>query len=107
MGTLFHSCAEVREPIELSFGGGVSGVGPGIDVLDGVDVLQVEGGFGMLWRVFPIGLNGVLLRRNVLDSCVKYFRTGEISLETYFHWFSEYIVRFNIEVRVFEKFAKM
>jgi len=28
-GTLLHSCAEVREPIELSFGV-VSGLGPGI-----------------------------------------------------------------------------
>ena len=34
MGTLLHSCVEMREPIELSFGV-VSGVGPGIDVLDG------------------------------------------------------------------------
>jgi len=31
---LLHSCAEVREPIELSFEV-VSRVGPGIDVLDG------------------------------------------------------------------------
>jgi len=34
MGTLLHSCVEVHEPINLSFGM-VSGVGPGIDVLDG------------------------------------------------------------------------
>jgi len=34
MGPLLHSCAEVREPIELSFGM-VSGVDPGIDVLGG------------------------------------------------------------------------
>ena len=33
MGTLLRSCAEVREPIELSIGM-VGGVGPGIDVLD-------------------------------------------------------------------------
>jgi len=33
MGPLMHSCAEVREPIELS-SGMVSGVVPGIDVLD-------------------------------------------------------------------------
>jgi len=33
METLLHSCAEVREPIELSFGM-VSDVGPGIYVLD-------------------------------------------------------------------------
>jgi len=35
MGTLLDSCVEVREPIKLSFGV-VSGVGPGILVLDGV-----------------------------------------------------------------------
>jgi len=34
MGTLLHSCVEVHEPIELSFGM-VSGVGLGIDVLHG------------------------------------------------------------------------
>ena len=42
MGPLLRSCAEVREPIELSFGV-VSGVHPGIDVLDGVHVPQGEG----------------------------------------------------------------
>jgi len=34
MGTLLHSCAEVRELIELSFMV-ISGVGPDIGVLDG------------------------------------------------------------------------
>jgi len=33
-GTVWHSYAKVHEPIELSFGV-VSGVGPGIGVLDG------------------------------------------------------------------------
>ena len=33
-GTLLHRCVEVRTAIELSFGV-VSGVGPGIHVLDG------------------------------------------------------------------------
>jgi len=42
MGSLLHSCAEVRIAIELSFGV-VIGVGPGIDVLDGVHVPQGEG----------------------------------------------------------------
>jgi len=52
MGTLLHSCAEVREPIELSFSV-VSGVGPGIDVLYGVHVAQGERvNFGV---VRPIG----------------------------------------------------
>ena len=39
-----YSCAEVREPIELSFGL-VSGVGLGICVVDGVHVPQREGRF--------------------------------------------------------------
>jgi len=34
MGTLWHSCAKVREPIELSFGM-MSGIRSGIGVLDG------------------------------------------------------------------------
>jgi len=41
MGSLLRSCAEVREPIELSFGV-VSGVGPGLHVLDGVHVPPKE-----------------------------------------------------------------
>jgi len=41
MGTLLRSCAEVRTAIEQSFGV-VSGVGPGIGVLDGVHVPQWE-----------------------------------------------------------------
>jgi len=70
MGPLLHSCAEVRTAIELAFGM-VSGVGPGIDVLDWVHVPQ---GRGLFWGFFgicvPIGLNG---RNgvNVFDSCVK------------------------------------
>ena len=52
MGSLLHSCAEVCKPMELSFGV-MSGVGPGIGVLDGVDVLQREGavswGFSPHW----------------------------------------------------------
>jgi len=52
MGTLLRSCAEVCEPIELSFGV-VSEVVPGIDVRNGVHVAQREGvDFGI---VFPIG----------------------------------------------------
>jgi len=46
IGTLLHSCAEVPEPIQLSFGV-VSGVGPDIHVLDGgsqLHVPQKEGG---------------------------------------------------------------
>jgi len=43
MGTLLRSCAEVREPIELSFGV-VSGVGPGIHVLYGGSRIPKERG---------------------------------------------------------------
>jgi len=39
-----HSCAEVCEPIELSFCV-VSGVGPGIGVLDGSTCLKGKGLF--------------------------------------------------------------
>jgi len=42
MRPLLHSCVEVHEPIELSFGE-VSGVGPGIDVWTGVHVAQGRG----------------------------------------------------------------
>ena len=41
-GKLLRSCAEVHEPIALSFGV-VSGLGPDIDVLDGVHVPRGEG----------------------------------------------------------------
>jgi len=49
---LLHSCAEVREPIELSFGV-MSVVGPGIHVLDGVHVTQKEGLFGGFFGILP------------------------------------------------------
>jgi len=42
MGTLLHSCAEVREPIELSFGV-VSGIGSGIHILDGCARVKRKG----------------------------------------------------------------
>ena len=52
MGPLLHSCVEVREPIELSFGM-VRGVTPGIHVLDGGPHASREGvDFGV---VCPIG----------------------------------------------------
>jgi len=68
---LLHSCAEMRAAIEVSFEV-MSGVGPGIHVLDRVHVPQGEG--AVLGIFFgnrnPIGLNG---RNdvNVFDSCVK------------------------------------
>ena len=43
----------LSEPIELSFGG-VSGVGPGIDVLDGGPRAQGEGAVsGIFWHLCP------------------------------------------------------
>jgi len=49
MGPLLRSCMEVREPIELSFGV-VSGMVPGIDVLDGVHMPQGEGAVSGIFR---------------------------------------------------------
>jgi len=58
MGTLLRSCAEVHEPIELSFGV-VSGVGQGIHVLDGFTCPKKK---KLFWEFFDIcasvGLNG-------------------------------------------------
>jgi len=63
-------CAEVREPIELSFGV-VSGVSPGIHVLDGIHVPQKEGAFwGIFRHLLPIGLN----RQNDLFFAQKFNR---------------------------------
>ena len=42
MGTLLHSSVKVREEIELSFGE-VNRFSPGIDVLAGVHIPQMEG----------------------------------------------------------------
>jgi len=53
-----HSCVEVRELIELSFGV-VSGVSLGIRVLDGVQVHQREG--RVLEVFWSCGLNGIFL----------------------------------------------
>jgi len=49
MGTLLRRCVEVRRAIELSFGV-VSGVGPGIHVLDGSP--RASSGRGCFWRRF-------------------------------------------------------
>jgi len=51
-----------------------------------------------------------IFNTNVSNSCVKswlYFRTDNISSETFVHWLSEETVRFDIEVGVYDKFAKM
>jgi len=68
----------VREPIELSFCM-VSGVGPGIGVLDEVHVTQGQWAIsgivsGIFRHLRPIRLNGwneLSSLRNVFDSCVK------------------------------------
>jgi len=58
MGTSLHSCVEVHELIELSFGV-MSGVAPVIDVLDGVHITKGKGLFGGFFGICtPIGLNG-------------------------------------------------
>jgi len=72
MGTLLRSFVEVRKVIELSYGM-ISGVGPGIDVLGGVDLLQgewaVSWGFSRHW--FQWVSVAYLLNRNVFDLCMK------------------------------------
>jgi len=51
MGTLLHSCVKFCEEIKLSFGV-VSGVGPGIGVLDGVHIPRVKEKFwGFFWSI--------------------------------------------------------
>jgi len=66
-----HSCVEAREPITLSFGV-VSGVGPGIDILHGSRRgSRVGGGFWGCLPHWPNGLNGLIFKRDVIDSCVK------------------------------------
>jgi len=84
-GALLHSCVEVHELIELSFGV-VKGVGPGINVWNG----SPHGSRGRVDFVvvcphWPNGLNGLIFKINVFDSCVKsweYFRMHSISLES-------------------------
>jgi len=54
MRTLLHSCAEVREPIDLSFGV-VSAVGSGIGVLDrGRRAAREMGRFGGFGSFSPL-----------------------------------------------------
>jgi len=61
MGPLLHSCMEVHEPIELSFGV-VSGMGPGIDVCNGGPrALRGRVNFGIVCPHWPNGFNGMVL----------------------------------------------
>jgi len=73
MWTLLHSCAYI-EPIEVSFGV-VSGVGPGIHVLDGgLHAPKGRGCLGIFSEFVPHwfeGQNDYFLHRNVFDSYVK------------------------------------
>jgi len=62
MGPLLRSCVEVRTAIELSFGV-MSGVGPGIDVLDGGSMCLK--GKGCFWHF------SAFAPRNIFDSCMK------------------------------------
>ena len=71
MGPLLHSCVEVRELIELSFGV-VSGVGPGIDVWNGCPRVSRERvDFAVVCLHWPNGFSGQIFKRNVFDLCVK------------------------------------
>jgi len=61
MGLLLHSCAEVHEPIKLSFGV-VSGVRPGIDVRnEGLRASREGVVSGVVSPHWPNGFNGVFL----------------------------------------------
>jgi len=64
MGTLLRSCVVVYEPIKLSFGV-VSGVTPGIDVLDEVHVPQWEGAVSGIFQHLN-GQNDVLLAQKCI-----------------------------------------
>ena len=66
-----RNCAELHAAIKLSFGM-MSGVNPGIFVLDGGPCASREGmDFGVICLHWPSGFNGVFCNRNVFDSCVK------------------------------------
>ena len=76
MGTLLRRCVEVRRAIELSFGT-LSGVGPGIHVLDGSP--HASRGRGCFWHGFwhfsasghALVSIGIMTLRNAFDSCLK------------------------------------
>jgi len=60
MGTMLHSCAKVHELIELSFRA-VSGMGPGIGLLDGVHVPQWKEGLGFSLQLVKMAFLSVFL----------------------------------------------
>jgi len=69
VGNLLHSCVEVCEPIELSFGV-VSGVGGWMGVLDGVHVPQGEEAvFG--WGISPHWFQWCIC---LTENCIRHVR---------------------------------
>jgi len=102
-------CDKMADWIRMPFGV-VSGVGPGIGVLDGVHVQQGKGAVSTVFCPhWPIGFNGVFCNRNIFDSCTKswqYFRRDKISLESTFHWLYENIVKFKADAGVCGQFEK-
>ena len=76
MGTLLHRCVEVCKAIKLSFGV-VSGVGPGIHVLDGSPrasrgrVCFWHGLWHFLASRHALLSIGLMTLRNAFDSYVK------------------------------------
>ena len=64
-------CGKKAEQIQMPFGV-VSGVVPGIDVRNGSPDGSKEGvDFGVACPHWPNDFNGLIFKKNVLDSCVK------------------------------------
>jgi len=83
MGILLCSCAEVHEPIRVSFGE-VSGLGSGIDVLGGGPrASRGRADFGVVCLHWPSGVKGLFLKRNVFNVCEK---NWIIFIWTIYHW---------------------
>ena len=99
---------EVRRAIELSFGV-VSGVSPGIHVLDGRP--RASGGRGCFWRRFwhfwHLRMH-CFNRRHDAEKCIRlvcekltiFPYTQNVSLNSVYDWLSYDIVRFKIQVGV-------
>ena len=111
MGTLLRSCAEVRAAIELSFGV-VSGVTPGIHVLDGSPRAS-RGGVvsGMVLGIFRHLRMHCFNRRHDADKCIR-FVCEKLTIFPYADYIVEFlsnslsydVVRFKIKVGDEEKF---
>jgi len=92
---LLHSCAELREPIKLSFGV-VTGVGSGIDALDGSSrAPKGRGSFGDSSAFVPHWFEGAECRI-FRKKCIRLVREkltvfmfGKILLESTLHSLSE------------------